>query len=94
MKRTNKGKITDALRKMWLRSLERAEALKRDNYTCQICKRKASRAKGKEFKVQVHHIAGIKAWDDIIDLIVEEILCDPSMLITLCHECHKEKKEK
>ena len=34
---TPNSKIRQALRQLWLRSRERASALKRDKYTCQIC---------------------------------------------------------
>ncbi len=52
---TKKSQIRAALRLLWLRSKERAEALKRDKYTCQKCNRKQSKKIGFEFKVQVHH---------------------------------------
>ena len=77
------------LRQIFLRSSERNEALKRDEYTCQKCGVKQSKAAGHEQKVQVHHKKGISVWDDVIDLIYAEILCDPDDLVTLCPECHK-----
>jgi predicted HNH restriction endonuclease len=85
---TKKTHIVRGLRQIWLRSAERAEALKRDGYTCQVCKRKQTMKKGQEFKVQVHHKAGIGNWDRVIEVIREEILCDPNQLQTLCKECH------
>jgi len=73
---------------MWLRSRERATALKRSNYCCERCDVKQSKAKGKEQKVHVHHKKGIGNWDKVIALIREEILCDPSLLKVLCPACH------
>ncbi len=81
--------INSALRKLWLRSRERAATLKRDNYTCQRCGGKQSRAKGKEFKVEVHHKHGVLNWGKLHRVIREYLLCDPKYLETLCRECHK-----
>lgn len=86
---TPNSKIKNALRKLFLRSRERAAALKRDNYTCQKCGMKQSKAKGKEVKVEVHHLEGILNWDEIYRLIREFLLCDPKYLETLCKNCHK-----
>ena len=86
---TPKGRITSTLRQLWLRSAEREEELKRDRYTCVSCGAKQSRAKGKEQKVEVHHIQGIE-WDEIVDLIYQEILCDVDKLQTLCPDCHND----
>ena len=85
---TPKSHIVSALRKLWLRSRERAACLKRDQYTCQSCLRKASTAKGKEFKVQVHHLDGVD-WDDMITYIYDHLLVNESKLTTLCEKCHK-----
>lgn len=91
---TPRSRVKAALRQVWLRSRERAAALKRESNTCQCCKRKASKAKGKEFKVEVHHLDGILNWDKILTLIYDQLLCDPSHLEVLCKECHLEKHEK
>jgi 5-methylcytosine-specific restriction endonuclease McrA len=85
---TPRSKVRAALRQLWLRSRERAAALKRDNYTCQHCHKKQTLAKGKEFKVSVHHIHQINNWDKVIDKIYEEILCNESQLMTVCDNCH------
>jgi 5-methylcytosine-specific restriction endonuclease McrA len=77
------------LRQIFLRSSERAEALKRDNYSCCKCHVKQSKKKGFEQKVQVHHKKGIDVWNPIIDMIYDKILCSPDDLETLCPECHK-----
>jgi predicted metal-binding protein len=41
----------------------------------------------------VHHLNGIQ-WQQIIDRIYKEILCDPKHLMVLCKECHKEVHER
>ena len=87
MLKTPRTRVKGMLRKIFLRSAERAAAIKRDHYTCQDCGKKQSVKKGFECKVQVHHKNGI-VWDEIIDLIYQKILCDPSELQTLCVDCH------
>ena len=89
--RTTRATIKGRLRQMWLRSNERSTALKRDGYTCQDCGIKQSKKKGHEVKVQVHHKEGIDIWDDIIEMILNKILCDPDKLQTLCLECNDKK---
>ena len=90
MDKTPRSRVKNALRQLFLRSRERAFAIKRENNTCQGCHKKGSTAKGKEQKIQVHHRAGIGNWEKVIDLIYEEILCSPEFLDVLCPECHKE----
>jgi 5-methylcytosine-specific restriction endonuclease McrA len=85
---TPNSRIRSVLRQLFLRSRERAAALKRDKYTCQGCGRKQSRAKGKEFYVEVHHTKGILNWDALFEAVRKYLLCDPSKLETLCEECH------
>ena len=87
---TPTSQIKAALRQLWLRSRERAAAIKRDGYTCQTCGAKQSRAKGREVYVEIHHLLGIK-WKEIIEYIRKEILIDPEGLTTLCKECHKKE---
>ena len=89
---TPNSKIRAALRRLWLHSRERSAAIKRDQYTCQGCGRKQSTAKGREFKVEVHHRDGIVNWQAMFDSIREHLLCLEDELETLCKECH-EKKE-
>lgn len=95
MAETSKTHIVRGLRKIWLHSKERGEALKRDKYTCQICQRKKSVSK-KKFdetkqvrKLEVHHKESILNWDEIIDCIRKNLLCDSEHLQTLCKECHE-----
>jgi len=85
---TPRSKVRAALRHLYLHSRERAAALKRDKYTCVDCGKKQSKAKGKEFKVEVHHKKGITNWEKVIDLIYKEILCEPKKLEVLCKRCH------
>ena len=85
---TPRSRIRGTLRQLFLKSRERSEALKRDNYTCQDCGIKQTKKKGQEVKVQVHHKKGIDMWEQLIDLIYQELLCDPEELQTLCEDCH------
>lgn len=82
------SKIKNPLRLLWLYSRERREALKMQNNTCQKCGAKASVAKGKEQKVEVHHIEGIDVWKQIVLLIRDKLLCSPEKLMVVCKECH------
>lgn len=91
--RTPRNKIKVALRRLWLYSREHSQALKRDGYKCCKCGIKKSKKKDAVVKVEVHHKKGIKCWDEVIEKIREEILCDPSELETLCVQCHREKEK-
>lgn len=86
---TPRSRIKNALRQVWLRSRERAACLKAAGHCCQGCGVKASQAKGREVKLQVHHRDGI-VWDGIVDAVIEAMLPDPSRLVALCESCHKE----
>jgi 5-methylcytosine-specific restriction endonuclease McrA len=86
---TPRSRVKNALRQLFLRSRERAACLRRDEYTCQICHKKQSKAKGKEFDVQVHHVTGIGNWEKVINIVFEELLCAPDGMQTLCPECHE-----
>lgn len=88
---TPRSRVRSALRALWLRSRERATALKRDGYTCQECNRKQSKARGREISVEVHHKNGI-AWEALIDMVFERLLCNPEALRTLCSDCHHTMK--
>ena len=90
---TPNGRIRSALRRLFLRSRERASAIKRDNYSCVKCGVKQSKAKGREVYVECHHVEGILNWGKLIILIREYLLCDPKHLETLCEKCHKKEGE-
>jgi len=87
---TPNSRIRSALRQLWLRSRERAARLKTDEYTCQRCGVKQSKAKGKEVKVEVHHVDGIR-WAEIIEYVRANLLCNPVRLETVCVKCHKQE---
>lgn len=89
---TPRSRVRNALRQVWLRSRERAEALKRDGYTCQKCGRKQSRKKGNEVYVEVHHMLSVN-WDYIMDAVYDNLLINSEHLVTLCQECHKREDE-
>ncbi len=86
---TPRSRVRAALRQLYLRSRERAARLKLAGNSCERCGVKASKAKGREVGVQVHHREGIAQWEKIIDLIFEQLLVDPSLLEVVCVDCHK-----
>ena len=89
---TPRSRITSAIRQLWLRSRERAKALKDADRKCAKCGIKESKAKGKEVSLQVHHDPPIgDKWKYIIDYIAEHILAAPQY--PLCKSCHKQKHE-
>jgi hypothetical protein len=87
--RTPRSRIKGELRRLFVKSTERNEAMKRDKYTCQTCFQKQSRKKGQEVYVECHHENEID-WDKLIDLIQSMLLCDPSLLHVQCVDCHKD----
>ena len=89
LRKTPRSKVRDALRRLWLRSRERAFACKRDQYTCQCCGKKQSKARGKEVAIEVHHRHGIHGWEQVIDSVYDFLLTDPDGLEVLCKDCHK-----
>lgn len=90
---TPRSRVRATLRQLWLRSRERAAAIKRESNTCQVCGKKGSVAKGKECKIEVHHNGEIQNWDVVIDSIFRHILCSPDDLTVLCKSCHKDTHE-
>lgn len=88
---TPRSRVRSALRAVFLRSRERAAALKREKNCCEACGVKASVAKGREVKVEVHHRQGILNWNEIIDLVYKQLLCDPAGLEVLCKACHEKQ---
>jgi 5-methylcytosine-specific restriction endonuclease McrA len=90
---TPRSRVRAALRALWLRSRERAAAIKREGGCCELCGAKQSVAKGREVKLEVHHLDGID-WTLILEYVYRHILVDPSRLEVLCKECHeKEHKD-
>lgn len=90
---TPRSRVRAALRQVWLRSRERAAALKAAGHRCSRCNVKASVAKGREVKVQVHHRRGICNWEAVIDAVYREILCDPANLEVMCVACHAKEHQ-
>ena len=89
---TPRSKIRNVLRRyVWLRSRERAAALKRTGYHCTECGKKQSKAKGKELSLEVHHLDGAHL-EYIIDEIYKYLLCPPDRLMPLCGDCHGKVK--
>ena len=88
---TPKSKIAGWIRRGWTQSRERAKVVKEAGYRCSKCNKKQSRAKGKEVKIEVHHIDKIN-WENVIRIIREEVLDKPQEV--LCYECHKEETKK
>jgi 5-methylcytosine-specific restriction endonuclease McrA len=84
---TPRSQVKSALRKLWLRSRERAAALKRAKYCCEECGVKQSRAKGREVYLDVHHADGIE-WEKIMEYIYKHLICNPERLDVLCEKCH------
>jgi predicted HNH restriction endonuclease len=82
--------IRNALRRLSLRCRERVTALKRDEYTCQVCGRKQSRAKGRECRVEAHHARRRPDWARIEAVIRDELLQTADDWVCLCADCHKE----
>jgi hypothetical protein len=87
---TPNSKITAALRQLWMRSRERAKALKWTGYRCYDCGIKQSTVKGKEVKLEVHHNPRID-WGGIRELIRERLLNVKQY--PLCKSCHKERHD-
>ena len=90
---TPRSQIRSALRQLFLRSRERAKALKNAGNCCEECGKKQSRAKGKEVFVEVHHNNGIE-WEQMIDYVYRHLLCEPKHMTVYCKECHDKEHEK
>lgn len=85
---TPRSRIKNAIRQVFLRSRERAAALKATGYHCADCGVKQSTAKGKEVKLNVHHVDGIN-WEGVVDLVFARVLAVP--MVPLCEKCHEAK---
>jgi hypothetical protein len=88
---TPNSQIKAALHQLWMRSRERASALKRDGYRCQKCQIKQSVSKANPVKINVHHREGVQNWPALIAAVREYLLCDPDFMEVLCVECHNEE---
>lgn len=86
---TPRSRVRSALRTVWLRSRERAARLKQAGNCCERCGIKASKAKGREVSVQVHHRDGVSNWEAVIDAVYRELLVDPALLEAICETCHQ-----
>lgn len=91
---TPNSQIRSALRVIWMRSRERAQALRNTNYCCCLCGVKQSSAKGREVKLDVHHGVHRPDWVRIFAVIREELLQKPEDLWPLCKDCHDKQHEK
>lgn len=91
--RTPRSRVRAALRQLWLRSRERAMALKLEHYTCEECNAKQSKAKGKRVDIEVHHKSGHVDWDFLIDEVFRVLLVHPDNLEVLCKSCHRKIHE-
>ena len=89
---TPRSRVRSALRQLFLRSRERAAAVKREGNTCECCRRKGSVAKGKEVKIEVHHQDGVCNWEVLIDEVYWSLLCPSDKLKVLCKECHQKEE--
>ena len=97
-----KSRIVSALRKIWLHSEMRQEALRasrieRGVYRCGLCGKKMpatlKTANGTIRKVAVDHKTRVvpeTGWDSW-DGFIERLFCEQSKLQVLCFECHHEK---
>lgn len=92
-KRTTTAKIRSALRRLWLYSPERKDALlaakvDRGQYLCNGCNG-IFRAK----EVQVDHVIPIGKFENW-DLFIDALFCPSAYLNILCKDCHNKKTEK
>ena len=87
---TPTSRITAMCRVLWLRSRERAAAIKRESGCCQVCGAKG-RAKetcnGPKVALEVHHERP-PSWERIHKVIREELLQEPEVLTVFCKSCH------
>lgn len=90
---TPSSQIRSAIRKLWLRSRERRAAIVRTGNKCETCHVKASKARGREVNIDVHHIWAPN-WERIFTVIREELLVGPENLKPLCESCHDEHHAK
>jgi len=89
---TPNSRIRAALRQLWLRSRERAAALKRTGYCCEICGVKQSKARG--VILEVHHVNGVLNWEELFSAIRKFLLVSEDKQMPLCKACHEKEHEK
>lgn len=88
---TPRSRVKSALRQLWLRSRERAKALKDADYRCTECDVKQSMAKGRVVKLEVHHLTEIQ-WEELVDMVFDRLLNVPQT--PLCKPCHRIETDK
>jgi 5-methylcytosine-specific restriction endonuclease McrA len=88
---TPRSKVKSTLRQLSLRCRERADAMKREHYTCERCGIKQSKAKGKEVSVEAHHRHGLIEWEKLIDEVYRVLLVPSSQWEILCKDCHSQE---
>ena len=68
------------------------------HYVACFCKVVSARRRSSGIKTPVAGAsareAGIANWNRVIDLVFEELLCDPALLEVLCVECHDKEHAK
>lgn len=87
---TIQSKIRSSLRKLWLYSQERRDALKRAKvftkaWKCEKCNAITD-------SPDVDHIIPVGSYKNGWDDLIERMFCDSDGLQVLCKKCHKEKK--
>jgi 5-methylcytosine-specific restriction endonuclease McrA len=87
-----KSKIVPALRRIWLHSPLRREAIKRakdgDYYRCELCS-------SLQEKLYVDHITpavSTEGWSGYDDFVMK-LFCPPTELQSICESCHTVKTE-
>jgi len=87
-----KTRITSALRKIWLYSPMRREAVKRGKLNGSKCEM-PNCGKYQE-KLEVDHFnpcALIAGWDGNWSAYIDRLFCDSELLLNLCTSCHTAK---
>ena len=90
-KKTSRTKIVSALRRVWLYSVERQQALQagrvsKGQYQCAACHQLF---KAKE--IQVDHIFEVAAYKNDWHQYITRLFCPPEQLQCLCKPCHQKK---
>lgn len=88
---TPRGRVKSVLRRLFFKSRERSAAIRREKGCCERCG--ASPKLDKEVKIEVHHKKGVK-WEQMLNMLYKELLCNPEELEVLCSKCHEIETEK